>query len=66
MGIKDDDINPIQDTTNHHIQYEEKSNNANTILTAFNYARKRHYMRKDGYFHDLMNTKKDQPDGWSF
>ncbi|MES1042885.1 DUF3951 domain-containing protein, partial [Peribacillus simplex] len=30
MGIKDDDIqqdNPIQDITNHHIQYEEKSNN---------------------------------------
>ncbi|AZV61708.1 hypothetical protein [Peribacillus frigoritolerans] len=31
MGIKDDDINPIQDTTNHQIQYEEKSNNDKTI-----------------------------------
>ena len=31
MGIKDDDINPIQDTTNHHIQYEEKSNNDKTV-----------------------------------
>ena len=31
MGIKDDDINLIQDTTNHHILYEEKSNNEKTI-----------------------------------
>ncbi|TDL84382.1 DUF3951 domain-containing protein [Vibrio vulnificus] len=34
MGIKNDDIqqdNPIQDTTNHHIQYEEKSNNDKTV-----------------------------------
>ncbi|WP_458353643.1 hypothetical protein [Peribacillus frigoritolerans] len=31
MGIKDDDINPIKDTTNHHIQYEEKSNNNKTV-----------------------------------
>jgi amino acid permease len=31
MGIKDDDINAIQDTTNHHIQNEEKSNNDKTI-----------------------------------
>ncbi|MCK2006175.1 DUF3951 domain-containing protein [[Brevibacterium] frigoritolerans] len=31
MGIKDDDINPIQDTANHHIQYEKKSNNVKTI-----------------------------------